>query len=1289
MKSLEREDILRMFNGGTGGSEGGSGGLDPSALAGYATQSWVETSFLSKAFFNQLFIVHTKITTVVTDSHGDPVGDPVVTTGTLSPNTLIGAPSSTTDPETGNTTTVTTEISSIEARAGFWTESFLSALGENSGGGGGGAMTLAELLDVELPASIPTGSVLSYNGTKWVNGIALNITNPQNNDVLKYNEATGKWINGVGGTDMTTVWNALAANTNEQINASHISTALSGYAKLRSANDMIFSSNEISFVPSQYAGVVHINYRTVTGADGAITGYNFDDGGGNVLASITNGQFSGNAASATKMATARYLWGRQFDGTADISGRLYLYKPNAGSDTGAVYLEYESNNSGVHLVGAGLYVDTYLSALGVGSGGSGGAVALRDLVDVQLPSSVLTGSTLIYNGSYWVNGLAFNISSPTNGQALIYNSSTGKWVNGAATSGTVTSITAGTGLSGGTITTSGTIGIDSTYQTFIGHGETAYNWGNHADAGYITSSGSCAYASDAGAVSGYTIDKLDKMENLGYVGDYIYSVFPLCKMTVDEYHINGVFYTYAPGGSRFKCADIHIHRAYWSTSGNTIGTLVNRSYVSDGKWELCTFTYNGEQWLGVALRRVQACFYIFQGTHNGNAITRVDYYKLNTQEILNSEIYNSISFVDASNIYGNASSATKLLTARTLWGQSFDGSANVSGNISNTGHITPAATNTYSIGTNSVQYRNVWTRWVGGASGQTFSFGANDGYGVYVDTSQNVGIGVSSPAYKLDVNGTARVTDLYIGNIHITYDPDNGGLVIGGGLSTTTYLSALGVNSGGGGGGTTLTEPLASINTAGLGSPSGSNKFLLWNGSAWTYGTYTSATTLNEPLASINALGAPSGSNKILLWNGSAWTYGNQSTGGASSLSQLSDVDSNLNPSNGQALVYNSTSHQWEAQTIGGGSGTLTSIGLVMPTGFSVSPATLTANGSFTVSFASGYSLPSTSSQSHWDTAYNFASNSKFGTAGTDYIPITLGSTTKNVLTAHQSLSDYYTKSQSDNRYLQSITSSMVTSALGFTPVPNTTTWWGSSISSGTVTGNMTSVGSIEMSSILYMANGQSVSFKDTGGTYRNVMTFNASNMLAIGYHVRQQGYTTDIQGGTITFGVGASRVEAMDISSAGLVRIIQGSQGLQIGDARLVWDSGSNALKVTRYSGGSEVACNLYATGGVSSLGLSGSGGATISNMVITDTLYFNNNENGGTIDTMTGDLMIGTHGNSGWVRLDDMCSSLGANYWKIQTDGNAQFKRLYLDNSRYIYIDGTTLKYYDGSTSRTIQYS
>ena len=114
----------------------------------------------------------------------------------------------------------------------------------------------------------------------------------------------------------------------------------------------------------------------------------------------------------------------------------------------------------------GLWTNSYLSALGQnssGGGGGGGSTTLAGLVDVAL-------------------------NSPTNGQALVYDSSIGKWVNATIqqSGGTVTSITAGTGLSGGTITGSGTIAIESTYQTYISHGETAYGWGNHANAGYAT-----------------------------------------------------------------------------------------------------------------------------------------------------------------------------------------------------------------------------------------------------------------------------------------------------------------------------------------------------------------------------------------------------------------------------------------------------------------------------------------------------------------------------------------------------------------------------------------------------------------------------------------------------------------------------------------------------------------------------------------------------------------------------------------------------------------------------------
>ena len=54
-------------------------------------------------------------------------------------------------------------------------------------------------------------------------------------------------------------------------------------------------------------------------------------------------------------------------------------------------------------------------------------------------------------------------TSPTNNQVLIFNSTTGRYEPGNQTGGgTLTSIVAGTGLSGGTITTTGTIAIDTT-----------------------------------------------------------------------------------------------------------------------------------------------------------------------------------------------------------------------------------------------------------------------------------------------------------------------------------------------------------------------------------------------------------------------------------------------------------------------------------------------------------------------------------------------------------------------------------------------------------------------------------------------------------------------------------------------------------------------------------------------------------------------------------------------------------------------------------------------------------
>jgi hypothetical protein len=89
-------------------------------------------------------------------------------------------------------------------------------------------------------------------------------------------------------------------------------------------------------------------------------------------------------------------------------------------------------------------------------------------------------------------------------------------------------------------------------------------------------------------------------------------------------------------------------------------------------------------------------------------------------------------------------------------------------------------------------------------------------------------------------------------------------------------------------------------------------------------------------------------------------------TEGDYSLTQLSDVTITT-PSTGQVLKYNGTI--WVNDT-DANTGTVTSVALSAPTGFSVSGSPVTSSGTLALSFASGYSLPTTASQTNWDTAY-------------------------------------------------------------------------------------------------------------------------------------------------------------------------------------------------------------------------------------------------------------------------------------------------------------------------------
>lgn len=532
---------------------------------------------------------------------------------------------------------------------------------------------------------------------------------------------------------------------------------------------------------------------------------------------------------------------------------------------------------------------------------------------------------------------------------------------------------------------------------------------------------------------------------------------------------------------------------------------------------------------------------------------------------------------------------------------------------------------------------------------------------------------------------------------------------------------------------------------------------------------------------------------------------------GVTALADLTDVQiTDLQP--GQMLKYSNGKWRNVDDTPSG----VTSVGLSMPTGFTVNGSPVTNRGTLQVTFASGYSLPSNARQNEWDTVYNwYAENPLSGYATQSWVNSQgfLKSSDLNGYATQTWVNNQNYVKQGSSPRLRSIefsavpstagdggyidfhyngnegdyTSRIIESAQGRLALNNTAFFYLTNVTGADIVSPVTGYSSrnfrvrmtnsvlmdtLCLSGSLIMRNAQGISMMDTNNTELRALRVDTGNNLVLGENF--QNYNTYVRGNALFLQTGSSNTEALRIDANGNVRqyhnntsyvmrdtsggdvtmmridssnvleygygsvtpnyqtnLYGGSTkgigfyaggtlvasiykdenssliGLKIGEAMLSWDSANNALKLSRPDG---TAANFYAMGGVSALGLSGTGGASVTQLNVTEALNFDNNTRlrfrnaaGSLMSAMTVDsgnnLVLGeawsASGYNTYIRGNYVFIQTGASYTTRMTinssgyttfGGYVQAPRFYLDSSRYLHVSSGHLYFYNGTSDSLI---
>ena len=616
----------------------------------------------------------------------------------------------------------TKTIASIRANFGFWGVDYISAKGVSKGSGGtGGASTLYQLVDVlandteDGVEGAAAGKALVFDGTHWRAGDAgLNESQLYSyltaNKYLTQSAADSRYVTssrkviagtGLSGGGALTSDVTLSLGTSGVVAGTYTKVMVDAYGRVTSGTNL--SSTDI---PNLDWSKITTGKPTTLAGYGITDAYTKTEADRKYVTIATAQTVSGAKTFSATMKTSSVLPSTDANsalgGTANRWSNVYsvngvfsqnvtakLLSASESLQIGDAYLKWDATNNAVYVIKkdgttpVGFYSTDWLSAKGVSMSGTQTGT-LAGLNDVE-------------------------ITNPVNGQALKYDAASKKWVNGTIDSFNVnqmwTELKKADSSKVIDISHIPTSVLDgrwvtiSTNQTITGQKTFTQQLKSTVATGVsplIVSSNTLVNNLNSNYLEGYNKFGFIHSNYSASTGGTAYVSGDTHIMLIAEIDINTIYSTYVIllsnefwGHQHYSALQLHIACTNNDNNGNKtprcsvnvmsrVGSHVRSVYykVENNKAYIFIKVEGGNsygRWASTILQNYNSIT-----TNNANTTGNI------TLRFAFNQANSGLS--DAS--YVNYISSTGLATSRTLWGQPFNGTANVSGDMTGVGNIT-------------------------------------------------------------------------------------------------------------------------------------------------------------------------------------------------------------------------------------------------------------------------------------------------------------------------------------------------------------------------------------------------------------------------------------------------------------------------------------------------------------------------------------------------------------------------------------------------------------------------